>query len=432
MNILIVNYHSDRNAGDKVLLAVTLDQLRCHFPQAHVTVVTNDPANYGGDEPSVGSFTTWVKKDGSENGGWRIGSLLALPYWGIIALIAVLAHRLGFWPKGQSQRQRSQPYQLLRAYADADLVVSCAGNFLYSGGSVGLAFLLAAISLGYGILMGKAVYTMPQTIGPLHRGWEKKILAWILPRLRLVLVRDRISQELVQNLTQGRKTNCRLVPDIAFAFQGASRERGRQFLAQAGLPSDAHRPLLGITAINWGEMNRAFTTQPEYEQALAATATHFIRTQGGRVVIFAQVCGPTSSEDDRIPARRIRGLIPHATDDVLLVDEIVPAEMLQAAYGNMDLFLGSRLHSNIFALIAGVPVLAVAYQYKTFGVMDLVGLREWTLDIAETTPQALTSMLDKLWAHRTDIATQIQQRTPGIRTEIDQALVFMAQDIQSR
>ncbi len=41
----------------------------------------------------------------------------------------------------------------------------------------------------------------------------------------------------------------------------------------------------------------------------------------------------------------------------------------------MDLFLGTRLHSNIFALVAGVPVVAVAYQYKTFGLMEMIGLK---------------------------------------------------------
>ena len=435
MNILLVNYHSDRNAGDKVLLAVTLQQLRQRFPQAQITVATNDPATYQGADPCVGSFSTWIKQTDVHGDGWRIGGLLTLPVWGLVTILAALAYRLGLRPKSRSEHAHPSTkshWALLRSYTEADLIVSCAGNFLYSSGSVGMPFLLAVLSLGYGILLDKPVYTMPQTIGPLSRSWERKLLAWVLPHLRLILVRDRISLDLVHSLTTGKGNNCQLSPDIAFAFQGIDAEQGRRFLIKMGLPPDNDRPLLGLTAINWGAQDRTFAGQEAYEKALAAAADHFIRVQGGRIVLFAQVCGPTASEDDRIPARRIHALIPHDPGEAILVDELVPAEMLQAAYANMDLFLGSRLHSNIFALVAGVPVVAVAYQYKTLGLMEMLGLKAWTLAIEESTPQTLTDLLERLWEQRQPVATHIAQRTSEIRQEIDQAINLIAQDVQSR
>jgi colanic acid/amylovoran biosynthesis protein len=434
MNILVVNHHSDRNAGDKVLLEMTLRALGRHFPDAIFTIASNDPVSVTGEVTVLGSFTTWIKSSDPHTGGgrWRLSGLLAFPFWLAVAGWTAVRHRQHRSLPPKQRPTRSNHRTLLHAYQQADMIVSCPGNFLYSSGRLGIPLLLALLALGYGLLLGKPVYTMPQSIGPLQRDWERALLDWILPHLRLVLVRDQISLDLVRSLSHGAHIQSRLAPDLAFAFQGADNVAGQTLLAQHGLVVADGRPKLGITVLNWGEINPAFTGQAEYEQALAATAAHFIHNRDGHVVLFAQVCGPTTLEDDRIPARRILQLLSSMADRVTLVDDMVPAHLLFAAYGQTDLFLGTRLHSAIFALCAGVPVIAVAYQYKTFGIMTMLDLDKWTIAIEESSALALIDLVDSLWPQRAALKEHIDKRMSQIHAEIEHILDSLAQDFRTQ
>jgi len=99
------------------------------------------------------------------------------------------------------------------------------------------------------------------------------------------------------------------------------------------------------------------------------------------------------------------------------IDEPWSSDELQAAYGQMDLFIGTRLHSNIFALTAGTPVLAIAYYYKTHGVMQMLGLSDWTIDIAAVDSETLTGLLEKLWSHRQEIHLHLASKLPEVQQQ---------------
>jgi colanic acid/amylovoran biosynthesis protein len=96
----------------------------------------------------------------------------------------------------------------------------------------------------------------------------------------------------------------------------------------------------------------------------------------------------------------------------------------------MDLFLGTRLHSNIFALTEGVPVVAIGYQYKTRGVMRMLGLEPWVLDIEEVEPQELAALLERAWEDRTEIRARLAEALPVLRDMASQAGELVAADFR--
>ena len=69
MNILITNFHSCCNAGDRAILAVTLRQIAQSYPQAMVTVAVNDIATYQTlrHERTVPSFYSWAIRPDAQN-----------------------------------------------------------------------------------------------------------------------------------------------------------------------------------------------------------------------------------------------------------------------------------------------------------------------------------------------------------------------------
>ncbi len=422
--ILVTNVHSARNAGDRVLLEVTLAELQAQFPRSQITVAMNDLRSY---EPNhgvqlVGSLMHWFQDD---EGNWRLAAVLAAPWLLLQALVFALiwrwTHRKLPLPGAGMRRQ------LLYAYADADLVVSCPGNFFFSGAGQGVPFFLAVLAFAYGWLIGKPLYMMPQTIGPLRRRREQRAMRWLLDRVRLVLLRDETSEAMIKAIGL-RHPRCRVFPDVAFLYQGAD-DLALLAQAQAALP-EMPRPWLGVTVINWSGHDRHHARPEQYEGAVAAALRAFLHAHGGSAILFPQVCGPSEAEDDRPPARRIATqLRSEGLSVVALTNEATPAQ-LQTAYGQMDLVLGTRLHSNILALTAGTPVLAIAYQYKTHGVMRLLGLGDWVIDIAQATPETVTAGLERLWQERVALRAQLQQTLSHVRSQAHLAAAWIRADFE--
>ena len=149
------------------------------------------------------------------------------------------------------------------------------------------------------------------------------------------------------------------------------------------------RPLLGITTINWEKQNLDFKAQSIYETAILNAARTMMTDLKGKVIFFPQVCGNIPATDDRIPAARIHTQLSDFGDRIVLINQPASAEILKTAYGLMDIFIGTRMHSNIFALGGGVPVIAIAYRHKTQGLMNLLDLSEWVIDIDKIDAQQL-------------------------------------------
>ena len=423
MKILLINLHSSRNAGDAALALASIEQLQKHFPGVTITLAMNDPASHQGPEPVVGSFyTCFVRQQDGVTLGWR---WFAMPWFVLHSLLIGLFYRLFKRPAYLGASAAGK--RLLQAYLEADLVVSCPGNMLMSFGRFGLPLLVALYTIIYAWLLGKPLYMLPQSIGPFKRQWEEALVKWSLSKFRLVMVREPVSYELVSQFGFGL-SRLHLVPDIAFALSAAPEDKARQFLNESGLNLEDKRPLLGVTVINWRAQNRWFLQQEAYEQAVREAVRMFINQYQGRVIFFPQVCGPSIAEDDRLPARRIAQGLPDEAEHITLLESPLGPALLKSLYGEMDIFLGTRMHSNIFALAENVPVLAIGYLYKTRGIMTMLQLEDWVIDIDDLNDERLTAKLAALWLARAPLRSQVETSVLVIMEQIALAGELIATD----
>jgi colanic acid/amylovoran biosynthesis protein len=400
--------HSSRNAGDAALTKVTLEQLAQAFPECRITLAMDDPHSHQGMGAAIGSLFNWVTRvaaDGQPR--WRMmGLLWMLPASLTPVVTQRLFKRTWFGLTPASWRE------LMEAYLRADLVVSKPGGFLYSSGR-GVTLLVSLYSLTLALLAGKALYLFPQSIGPFLFGWECRLLRVVLSKARQVMVREPISANQLNQCGLSSQ-QFKLMPDMAFAFKGAPPAEALGWLKAHGIDPAAGQPLMGMTAINWGWQNPRFTAQARYEKAFAAAARYFVEELGGKVALFPQVTGPLSSQDDRVPARRIAQLAGHLGDAITVIEEVLPPEMLKAAYGFMDIFIGTRMHSNIFALSQGVPVIAIGYQHKTSGIARMTGVEDWAVEIGALDERLMVEKLQRLWVQRQAVGDHIREVMPAI------------------
>lgn len=425
MEALLINVHSDRNAGDAALTATALQQLKRNFPGIRVTLAMDDPQSFNGDGQPVASLFTWVRKtDAQGNARWKpLNLLILLP----ATLLPLLASRLAGEGVLRLAPPRLRP--LIYAYHRADLVASAAGGFLYSSG-LGLTLLLSLYTMVLAMVAGKPLYLFPQSFGPFVYGWERHAVRLVLQYARLIFVREAVSLEELQKCGLPTK-RLHLIPDIAVAYPAAPPDQARAWLLQKGIDAHADRPLLGVTMINWGAQDPRFTQQEAYEDAVCAAVRCFLETNGGTVLLLPQVTGPYPAQDDRVPARRIAPQLQNRGGKVVVVEEALPPALLKAVYGQMDLFIGTRMHSNIFAVGMGVPVIAIGYQHKTRGIAHTLGIEDWVLDIRTVNAQKLQEVLNALWEQRFEVRKELQETLPGIIGEANAPGELIAADFRA-
>jgi len=416
--ILLINVYSSCNAGDVALTAEALSQLREQFPDSSLTLAIDDPGGRTDQGRAVLSLYGWVKV-GSR---WHMRNLAwLLP----ASLIPILTWR--FWGRALFVLTPHGLRPVLQAYIRSHFVVSKPGGFLYSSGR-GVALFLSAYTMALALLAGKPLYMYPQSVGPLSRRWERRLVGWLLERASIVMVREPISLSLLRDLGLPEGHGY-LWPDMAFAFPAAPALAAQEWLQLQGIRLASDEPLLGMTVLDWGAQNVRFVRQAEYESACAEAARFFVERCGGRVIIFPQVWGPSTPQDDRVAARRVAGLLADLGPLVLNVQEPLSPDLLKAVYGLMDLFVGTRMHSNIFALSQEVPVIAIGYQHKTRGIAQMVGLQQWVVDIDQVDDKTLVKMLADLWEERETVHAHLRQVIPSLVQQAGQAGSVIAADV---
>lgn len=422
VEVLLLNVHSSDNAGDAVLLEMALAVLREALPECRVTIAMNTPdPRYHRPVQGVEVAPSFVCATQPSHSASLVRRIAALVSAGVLALFSAVIwrclRRLPPLPVGPWR-------QLLEQYAAANVVVSCPGNIFASTGKVGLPLVQAAITVGIALLMGKPLYVLPQSVGPLRKRWQRALVGWLYRRARVVMVREPVSLRTAQGLGI-QSTRLHLVPDLAYAFPAAPASEIAPHLLEvlSGLP----RPLVGVTVINRLISSVGPDVWDHYEQGMAQGLSRFVGAHGGSVVFFPQVTGPTEREDDRIAARRIRSLLP-AHIPVLVLEDQLPPGVLKALYAQADLFVGTRMHSVIFATSVGVPTLCIEYLHKTRGLAEMMHLDQWRLTIQEITGTRLTEALDALWCTRDEVGEQLLRELPQMRDLVHRASELIRSD----
>ncbi len=423
-NILIINIHSSQNLGDAALLKVTLQQFQSNFQYSKITLCIDDAASSPEDLPKVDSLVAWTHPKNSDGTlRWDYRKL----FWLLPAtLLPVLCQRFFHKPIFLLTPKGLRP--TIDAYIRANIVLSEPGGFLYSSGR-GISLLLTVYSIALAILAKKPTFILPQSIGPFKHAWERQIIRWMMNRVRLVMVREPVSLRTIQSIGVDRR-HVHLVPDLAFALPRSNKQMGIQWLSDLGIDLQNGRPLMGMTILNWGAQNTSFSRQFEYEEACVETIKWFITEKNGQVILFPQVVGPYASQDDRVPAHRVAERLPELENSIYEIEQPLPLALIKAVYSCMDVFIGTRMHSNIFAISEGIPVIAIGYLHKTQGFAEMLGIEQLFINIDQVNGNALIASLSNLWNNYKYWKAKIDEVVPGYYEEASKVGGLVRQDYE--
>ncbi len=403
MNILITDYYCASNRGDAAIFEGIYQSLEEVYPDADITVMTEHPRAaqlvHGIDaEPQVlAGFRGWLSKKNA-----------ARAY---LSLASPLFDQEIDLPGFEYIKNRGN----VQAYLDADLVISTGGQFLtdiYFPGKVGVLWEHYFLSQ-----LDTPVVIYAQTLGPFERQPYRRMTKTVLNKAALIITRDQKSKQIVEDL--GVSTLVQFTADAAFSME-LQTDRGTPLdvLDASDTLPDENESTVSISVREWSHTAGDMSVD-DYAQTIADIGDWLVKEKNVNVV-FASTCTGLAGyhKDDRLMAAQIIDLMEYGNRDEvqILAGEYTPQDLVEI-YGQMELHVGMRMHSNILAMMAETPTVAIQYQFKTEGLMEQFDLLDYMIDIDNVDKDSLQQIIDEALAKRSTIVNSIRTELPNVRHE---------------
>lgn len=394
--ILITHVYSSDNKGDAALTSVLLSDLKRVFPHAHQRILKLDHVHGSGKFEAVSEYPSFMHYALNKN-KQPIAKLAYVLYMVPATLVWALVARwfgVRLWlPK--------ELREVAHMYAAADLIVAVGGGYIRSRKGLynRLNIPLLLHPLLFGFILGKQTVLYSQSVGPFVNAYEPAMVAYVLRKMNLVILREDISVALLKDM--GVKDNVVRSIDSGFLLRAkrSANVRKRYGIGKRTL-------LIGVTVRSWLQGEE----QAAYERAVAGALDVAIEEYGAHVLFIPQVTA-AKGDDDRVASQRVQNYMRHRENATVITDAPDHFEV-KAIYDELDVLLGTRFHSVIFSLTSFVPVLAIEYEHKTSGIMRDLQLGRWVVKIEDATETSLTQGLRAVIEARTAYRAELKKSVP--------------------
>lgn len=392
MKILISNAYCYLNKGDAGIIRAMVKEFKNEYPNARIIV-----------------SSLYHELDQGKYGDCEVVESIISPYPTNNKYLKVLRNTfLYLWISFLNKL--GNPYNNATKYfKDADIIVSCGGGYFKARSLKQFLgdFMYHYIQFKTALDYKKPLVIYAQTIGEFNgNSFVLSKIRKILNKSHLVLAREPISYNYLTKFAKDNK-NFYKTSDIAFLLQS---EKINLF------NFDKNSFKIGITLRDWhfpGKQNPKILLA-NYKLSVKETIKNLVKNKNIEIFIMPQVIGPGEDNDLKISREIYEEFKDNENINLLEID--ISPEELKYLYSNMDLFIGTRMHSNIFALSEGVPCVAISYDLKTDGIMKDIGLDDYVVSIDKITGQELIDKVGKAILNIKDLKETINLNLDDVKT----------------
>ena len=314
--------------------------------------------------------------------GKRAGkALLNLRFW--LAAQAVRSGRFG----AARRLLRAEEAQSLMDYKEADVVITTGGTYLVEHYSIGPRLRTFWLSR----VLRKPLVFYTQSLGPFRQPANQQAMRASVERAALVLLRDERSRGYLREIgADGPRVH--VVADSVFALDPPLPTK----------PKAGARPRVAFSVRKWQHFDSetAEAGMARYARAVCRAAEVLVRDYGAEVVFLSTCQGvPAYTADDSAVAAAMAAQLPRDVQAHVTVDRDfhTPQSFMEAVAG-CSLMISTRMHGAILGLVSGVPVLPIAYEFKTEEVYAQMGLAEWVERVDDVSPESLEAQVHRFMA----------------------------------
>jgi colanic acid/amylovoran biosynthesis protein len=278
--------------------------------------------------------------------------------------------------------------QALDIYRRADLVISTGGTYLVE--HYDLRARLYELYLA--IFAGRPPVFFTQSLGPFSSPKNRRALKEIFDAAPLVMLRDERSRRNVLDLgIDAAKTQ--VLADAVFALADPS-----VLTAAASRKAEVRRVAISVRWWQNFQGRTAAEGMRIYRLAVARAVEFLVRERRAEVVFISTCQGidEYGARDSAVADEVVASLAPDVAAFVRVDSDFHrPAQLMDMLKG-FDLVIATRMHMAILALVSGIPVLPVAYEFKTEELFESgLGMAEWLLSIDTLSEASISNLLPR-------------------------------------
>lgn len=257
---------------------------------------------------------------------------------------------------GVKAAARMNPWAIFRSVRRCDMLLSGGGSLLQDATS-GRSILYYLFILRLAQLMGKRTFIYSQGIGPIFSPRNRRFTAFVLRRADGIVVRDAKSRDLLLELGVPDHL-IHVTADPVIRVRAPGTELGARILEEEGCPRRPGRLVVGW-AVKARKPGKAFLQEVQ-------RCIRWLRESCGADSILI----PFFYDEDRWVCEAVADALDGQAG--CLRKKHLSEETL-SIIGCMDVLVGVRLHSLIYAAIMGVPMIGVSYDPKVDSFLASIG-----------------------------------------------------------
>lgn len=375
-HVLIVNQHGDNRGDEAALHGMLSGVARAIDGPVRFTVVHQFADDRSARElaASSGFEVEWISLKLSPLEGLRLVLYLVTRVRAVLGRVGVAT---------------------IAAYRSADVVVSAPGGPYFGDIYIGhepvhwLYVWMARIHRKPAVLYATSA-------GPFAKAWANPFRRVTYRCFDAVFVREEISAAHIRSLFGTRRRNVEVRVTVDAALQ----------VSVPAVPRDSSTRRVVVSAIDWKYDGDASPTarRASYDAAVAAAVAELCSGAAGEVILVPQLHGTTHRDAPYL--ERLATLVrDEVSNDVTVsvFDESRDMLAQRALFASADFVIAGRYHPAVFALSAGVPQVCIPYEHKATGVLQLAGLSDVVVPIAEVTTERLVAVARRVREQSDDV-----------------------------
>jgi len=435
MKYAITHCYTDKNKGDAAIVIATIQLIRSIDKNAEISLFST----YGYKDVRLKSDHTTIINYANNlypsffsepviNFGRRIQVLRLIPFiWELIkSSLLMVSDDMWFTNVFLSKQEKCG----FKAFISSDFVISKGGSYLYTENS-SIRSSLSLIRMLFPLILAwrykKKTVIFSQSIGPVVGGFNNWLFKYVLSGVNHIYLREKLCRDKYQAVKDICGKNAHIVPDTAFYL------KDEMFDKEALIPIDRNVFNVGFTVVNndykyLKSKVEIVAKKNNYKNCMIDSIKFLIDRHAAVIHVFPQVLVDMSHEghNDLILAKDIKeslaGTKYYEHINVYTMD-LSPVQ-LRNLYRQMDIFIGTRLHSVIFALSVSVPSISIAYHgTKAQGIlMQLDDQSRYVVDINTVTSEELIRKIQELYEKSDLIRAELPDKISTLNEYLEKAM----------
>lgn len=322
-------------------------------------------------------------------------------------------------------RKILQKDKIIKAYSQCDIVIDEAGiSFVDSRGFVmnTYAFVCAAVPM----LCGVPVVKYSQALGTFRSGWNKFLAKWILPKIKLICARGKITQENLAGI--GITENVKLCADGAFSMPDSEYYAEKVGKLCEESPFFSKRVVaLSVSSVVQGKCAKM---GKDYRGCMVQFV-NWLNEQDYNVLLIANAAREGSEKprnNDLIICGEVYNAVRDKTKVMWDPREMAPEE-IRELLAHSEVLVASRFHAMIGALEKCTPVLLIGWSHKYKEVLDMFGLGEYAVDFSALELDQLKIKFMGFMQDSRNIRQKISENLPAVLESSRDNIRFISEEI---